>query len=176
MRLLTLLIPLSAALLLAGCSTGGIFKNYPGARNNGEAITIANFELEDDHKHFCVYKIDIQVDDMPQAAPPLLSTKPYCTHAVTNKGVFVNTGGKASFFPLLDYDKVTVRVVRTLDGPDDVYVLHLNGGMLNPPPDAGAKINSLRIVVTASGVRAYRWDSGPKHFSNRLIAETKEKQ
>jgi len=176
MRLLTLLIPLSAALLLAGCSTGGIFKNYPGARNNGEAITIANFELEDDHKHFCVYKIDIQVDDMPQAAPPLLSTKPYCTHAVTNKGVFVNTGGKASFFPLLDYDKVTVRVARTLDGPEDIYVLHLNGGVLNPPPDAGAKINSLRIVVTASGVRAYRWDSGPKHFSKRLIAETKEKQ
>lgn len=72
MRLWNTLIPLPAALLVAGCSTGCIFKNYPGARNNGEAITTSNFELEDDHNHFCVYKIDIQVDDMPQAAPPLL--------------------------------------------------------------------------------------------------------
>lgn len=176
MRLLTTLIPLSAALLLAGCTTGGIFKNYPGAANNGQAMSIGVFSLESDNGHFCVYKIAVQVDDMPSPAAPLSGTKPLCTLDVSDQGNYINLGYKGSFFPLRDYDKITVRVVRTLNGPEEVYVLRLNGGMLNPPPVSGAEIRSLQIVTTDVGVRAYRLDSGYRHFSRRLIAESREKQ
>lgn len=172
----TSLLTLATLAALSGCATGGIYKNYPGALNQGQAITIVPYELESEHGHFCVYKIDVEVDDMPRAAAPRAGKTPKCTGVVTKQGVYANSASPGSSFPLLNYEKVTVRLTRTPDGPEEVYVLRLNGGMLSPPPVPGNQTVSLVIRITESGVRAYRYDIGRQPITMLLIAETRDKQ
>lgn len=167
---------LVACTLTAGCSSGGLYKNYPGALNDGQAISIAPYELESDTGHFCVYRFEVIVDDMPEAARPLNGQRPTCTKFFSKQGKYVNSDSPSSFFPLLDYKTVTVRLTRSPDGPLETYVLQLNGGMLKPPPVDGNKIQGLVIRATDVGVRAYRYDIGKKPITRLLIAETREKQ
>lgn len=167
---------LVACALTAGCSSGGLYKNYPGARNEGQTISIVPYELESDSGHFCVYRFEVVVDDMPEAAAPRNGQKPTCTRHLTKQAKFVNNESPRSFFPLLDYKKVTVRLTRSPDGPLETYVLQLNGGMVNPPPVNGNKTQSLVIRATDVGVRAYRYDIGKQPITRLLIAETRETQ
>ena len=176
MKFRAALSTLAVLLAAAGCSTGGLYKNYPGALNDGQAISIAPYELESDTGHFCVYRLEVIVDDMPEAARPLNGQRPTCTNFFSKQGKYVNSDSPSSFFPLLDYKTVTVRLTRSPDGPLETYVLQLNGGMVNPPPVNGNKTQSLVIRATDVGVRAYRYDIGKQPITRLLIAETQEKQ